>query len=340
MKLLKDAIFKKYFNNHPFNLIDIGASGGIVKEWDKLGASANFIGVEPDRGEFDNLTKSQLSKGNVKYLDTLLYKKSMQSLNFHLFDTQTCSSIFKPNKELLTKFGKADTWTVAESIMLPTDTLDNQLEEHKVYDVDFIKLDTQGSELFILEGASEILKSAVIGLFVEVEFAPVYENQPLFSDVDIFLRKYGFQLVDVCRMKYWKQKIDNKFVKSRGQIVYGDVLYLRDSVELNKAIERNANNGKDFKKAKLLKAAVLTEIYDHMDHGFEILKQGIRAEVFNRDEVRAIRCLIDKEKKFGMEIVNRLPRVRGKERLVNILRGLYHLIQKKENRWTNGAIWR
>ena len=53
--------------------------------------------------------------------------------------------------------------------------------------VDFIKLDTQGSELDILHGAGSLLDNCS-GLQLEVMFSPLYEGQPLFADVDAYLR--------------------------------------------------------------------------------------------------------------------------------------------------------
>lgn len=57
--------------------------------------------------------------------------------------------------------------------------------------VDAIKLDTQGSELDILRGASRALSSCTL-IEIEVEFNPIYEGQNLFCDVDRFLRDRGF----------------------------------------------------------------------------------------------------------------------------------------------------
>src|SRR5207248_2510884 len=59
--------------------------------------------------------------------------------------------------------------------------------------VDFIKLDTQGSELDILQGAGFLLDDC-LGLQLEVMFSPLYEGQPLFADVDTYLRSRGFVL--------------------------------------------------------------------------------------------------------------------------------------------------
>ena len=46
-----------------------------------------------------------------------------------------------------------------------------------------MKIDTQGHELPILKGSVDYLYNA-IGLEIEVEFAQLYRNQPLFNQVD------------------------------------------------------------------------------------------------------------------------------------------------------------
>ena len=83
---------------------------------------------------------------------------------------------------------------------LAVDTLDHQLERHGLDDVDFIKVDTQGSELFVLQGASQVLGQHVVGVEVEVEFASIYGGQPLFADVDRHMREHGFDLFDLRRV--------------------------------------------------------------------------------------------------------------------------------------------
>ena len=35
-----------------------------------------------------------------------------------------------------------------------------------------------------------------IGLEIEIEFSPMYINQPLFGQVNDFLRKQGFEFID------------------------------------------------------------------------------------------------------------------------------------------------
>src|SRR5258707_15700586 len=56
---------------------------------------------------------------------------------------------------------------------------------------EFLKLDTQGADLDILRGAGPLLDGC-LGVEVEVMFAPLYDGQPLFADVDSYLRSRGF----------------------------------------------------------------------------------------------------------------------------------------------------
>ena len=91
---------------------------------------------------------------------------------------------------------------VQKNIRLNTDTLNNQLIKVGVNEVDFIKIDTQGYELPILQGSYDYLDS-VIGLEIEVEFVEMYKGQPLFNEVNGFVKSKGFSLVDLKRY-YWK----------------------------------------------------------------------------------------------------------------------------------------
>lgn len=90
---------------------------------------------------------------------------------------------------------------------------------------DVMKIDTQGTELYVLQGAGRLLDSA-IAVELEVEFVPQYHGQPLFSDVDFFMRQQGFTLRGLKRT-YWRTKTDHVH-SDGGQIIHGDALYLRN----------------------------------------------------------------------------------------------------------------
>lgn len=106
------------------------------------------------------------------------------------------SSGYQTNINFLSKFPDVKRFDVTKQITIKADTLNNQLQKNDISAVDFIKIDTQGYELPILKGGADYLDN-VIGLEIEVEFAPLYENQALFGDVDSFVRGYGFELFDI-----------------------------------------------------------------------------------------------------------------------------------------------
>ncbi len=112
-------------------------------------------------------------------------------------------------------------------IAVATVPLDDCLAAHGVPRADFLELDTQGSELEILAGAERALHDTVVGIQAEVEFAPMYVHQPLFADVDAFLRARGFQLYDLSRYRARRGTVDAA-TPTRGQLLWGHALYLRD----------------------------------------------------------------------------------------------------------------
>ena len=330
--------FEEYFRKYPFTMVDIGASGGAVKEWERLGKYVKIVGFEPDERAYADLVKEKNTGRDIKYLNTLVHKEYNPKAKFNLYKGQQLSSIFFPNVDILSRFGKTDAWEIARSIEVEVDSLDNQLRKNNINDIDFIKLDTQGSELMVLEGAVKTLEGPIFGIHVEIEFNPVYKDQPLFSDVDIFLRKHGFQLFEIMRSKYWKQPIDDKFVKSNGQIMYGDMLYLRDFEHFDGMLKVRPD--KYFRKSKLLKAAAISALYGHMDYAFEMLRNGMRAGLFDDREKMALSRGMDRQKQFHIDLAKRLPDFKGKGTLVKWSGALCRVFKKKEDRWIGGAIWK
>jgi FkbM family methyltransferase len=75
-------------------------------------------------------------------------------------------------------------------------TLDCYCSENNVDQIDFLKLDTQGYEIRVLEGARRLLeRQAVPLIYLEVSFVPLYEDQPLFPQVYQYLYDRHYRMV-------------------------------------------------------------------------------------------------------------------------------------------------
>jgi hypothetical protein len=102
---------------------------------------------------------------------------------------------------------------VVESVAVPSVTLARLFGGRPP---DILKLDLQGAELLALQGAGERI-AEVTALIIEVEFNAIYEGQPLFGEVDAYLRRHGFQLFNLYEL----------WTRPEGRISAGDALYLR-----------------------------------------------------------------------------------------------------------------
>lgn len=314
MDVFIDPAFYNYYQQYPIRLVDIGASGGPQYNWKDAERYLQVIAFEPDERAFANLVKGQTSK--TKYLNTALYKEKT-SLNFHMARKQGVSSILLPNRVFLEKFPEVERFDILETIKIKADTLDNQFQQHQIRDVDFIKLDTQGSELFILEGATRTLND-VFGLEIEVEFIELYQDQPLFSDIDRFVSGFGFQLFDL-KPYYWKRTAGKKYGKQQGQIIFADALYMREA----KSFENTLAMFEDdvLKKSKVLRAVSICILYGYLDYAFEIFNQT--SDVFNSNETQLFRRHIER----SVALESKIPNFPGRALLAAKSYALYRLLR-------------
>jgi hypothetical protein len=190
--------------------------------------------------------------------------------------------------------------------------------------VDFIKVDTQGSELAVLEGSRGILASSVFGLEVEVEFAPMYHGQPLFSDLDSFVRQFGFQLFDQ-RCGYWKRDAGKKYGGPRGQLIFADALYFRTPQSLGEILKRIDEESR--RKSKLLRALSVCMLYGYLDYAFELFDR--LGHYFSAQEIDLFRKKIRRESQLWA----RLPYFPGRGKISALLYSLHRMVRPTHRGW-------
>ena len=119
--------------------------------------------------------------------------------------------------------GKLQYWaglvTTKKSENVSSVTLDNYCDINNVAYIDILKMDIQGAELEALKGANKLLQKKKIKMIVaEVEFRELYKNQPLYIDVAIYLRAYGYSLVGLYDLQY-----------INGTLCWADAIFLLDN---------------------------------------------------------------------------------------------------------------
>lgn len=265
VKFFTDRINKEY----PFTFADIGAMGGIPRKWNLLSEVMNIMAFEPDPREFKKLQ----SVPRTTYFNYALYSRS-QKLKFYLTKETGKSSIYMPNTDLLSSFENTDRFDVVKEEDLGADrvkSLDDIFMESSVPDIDFVKIDTQGSELAILQGGRSKVLPQLFGLNVEMEFIEMYKGQPLFRDVDGYLYDNGFRLMDM-RRYYWKRRDYYNYL-GKGQLILGDALYFKDIDVWLEDLERSSS--KEYIRSKIYKAILICMVYKTFDYAVSLVKTGL-----------------------------------------------------------------
>lgn len=162
-----------------FVYVDCGARGEDNHPFLHAFPGAQYIGFEADAEES---ARVQAKLKNGRKIFPVAVGRTNETLPFYVTKNPACSSFLEPNQLFFGQFLDAAGDTEIRSIIkLPVVTLDDYLPKVDVHSIDFIELDTQGSELDILKGAENFLKDSVLGLRIEVEFSPIYKNQPCFQ---------------------------------------------------------------------------------------------------------------------------------------------------------------
>ena len=165
------------------------------------------------RGEFTNILKSvwpscnvqqfEADKRNEQYLQSdavfEVLGDTERAVEFFTVDdngwgSTTGASIFKEN---------TDVYSTCKPIIRQMKQLDSFVTEP----VDFIKIDTQGSELFILEGAKNLLKIKPRFILLECSYIHYNEGAPLISEVFNYMNKINYKPVDLINNSYLEDKL-------------------------------------------------------------------------------------------------------------------------------------
>jgi hypothetical protein len=134
-------------------------------------------------------------------------------------------------------------------------------------EIDFLKIDVQGAELKVLHGAPRLAATALV-MEIEVEFVQLYQGQPLFADVDIYMRSQGFQLHALPHgtQYYYAPVIDHdQPLAGLNQLIWSDAIYI-PNFETVAALPR---------ARRLKMAALLHDFYGSWDLVLHILQIGL-----------------------------------------------------------------
>jgi FkbM family methyltransferase len=324
MDIFLDPRFSEDYTQHPLVLVDVGARGGLNRNWAAARQHLRVIGFEPERQEFDALTARHATDAGAPRVLNVALHNAAGPVRFNVARDRGLSSVFEPNRAFLDAFPESARFDIVDVQEVAGDTLDHVIDVAGETEVDFLKVDTQGSELLVLQGAANTLASKVTGVEVEVEFTPIYRQQPLFADVDAYLRERGFLLFDL-RPCYWKRAAGRAVGGPRGQIVWADALYLKSGDALAAMV---AAFPSELQRSKVLKAITISLLYGYHDYALELARQSGGA--LGDTDRRTIESLLMSAVSGG----GALQKMPGRRHVASALHRLWRVVRQRGDDWS------
>ncbi len=188
-------LLKRLLKGKKIVALDVGAQGGFNSDNffpQKYNLFFQDILVEPIKTEAEKLNdnKFTINKGFWSKKE----KKELYILDRRLGS----SSMYKPERENFDlhniKVKDFDNYAVTRSVEIDCDTIESQLSELKIKDLDYLKIDTQGAELEILKGIGNYRPLLIK---IETHFFSMYKNVPSWNKLINCLYELNYVLIDL-----------------------------------------------------------------------------------------------------------------------------------------------
>ena len=226
----------------PKDLLDIGANKGefatMFKEY--FPSAKRFLLIEA------NQDCSPILETLPFDYKICLLSCSNKEVDFYVDqnDSSGSGNSYYPQNYLANRFKKK---------VMKTITLEKLFKDIN-YSFEFIKLDTQGSELDILKGGLNILNNAkfVIIECMNSKLRNYNEGSPTEDEVINFMKSKGFNYHLVVDEHIWQDKIDNNYKFKYGTVFQRDYLFTRNKLKGSKVLRINLFLDKLLVKNKIL----------------------------------------------------------------------------------------
>lgn len=259
-------------------VLDAGARGDLFSPIDEVDASERtVIRVEPDpnaeiRGQADHVLRSAL------------WSRAGQ-LDLHLTAAPTCSSIHPPDARLVDGFEPVigrRARHIVDVVEVECVSLDAAVAADGVPSPDLIKLDIHGSELEALEGAGAALRDTVVAVLVECWPVRLHRGQASMGALHGLLEDSGFMLVDAA-LGRWPRTTRGGVLRSRGQVVQMELLYLVDAL---------GDRAAGFQRERLLKLVAVADLFGHSALAEQMMEAADSAGVLARGDAERIEATL------------------------------------------------
>jgi FkbM family methyltransferase len=192
----------KLITKKQVTIFDVGAcTGEMTFKYKSLFKNSTIYCFEPFIPSYEILKKSTSGYAKIKCYNVAL-SDITGTVDFHV------NQYYPTNSMLATHVDSGKNWNdevfvTKEVIKIKSLTLDDFVTQNQIDQIDILKMDTQGTEYQILEGASKFLGQNKISLiYLEIIIMPTYQDQKNLDEILLLLRRKGFVLYNLYNLSY------------------------------------------------------------------------------------------------------------------------------------------
>jgi FkbM family methyltransferase len=209
-------------NNGEFNVVDniikekdvvfdIGANVGSWSKYVLLKSDKIFLNsFEPVKSTYDILCKNFINT-NVKCYNYAVSKNNEDKVFYFYGPTlqlSELSTLYKRGDDVENKFNLKH-----HKINVKCITVDTFCKDNNINYIDFLKIDTEGAELDVLEGSYEMINNDKVK-YIQFEYGGCYldSNQTLKVAFDLLQLKYNIYRIlsgGLLHLEKWNNKYEN-----------------------------------------------------------------------------------------------------------------------------------
>jgi hypothetical protein len=173
-------------------LVDVGASIGPPEAWEPIAPSSIYLGFDPDQRDTHQLEGSPFLKAFV--VNQAVVADPGNRAHFFLTRSPYCSSTLRPREADLADYIFSDLFDVEREVDVAAGTIEQALDQLQLKAVDWLKTDSQGTDLRLYTSLSRAARAGILAVDVEPGLIDAYEGEDLFVDAHARLVADGFWL--------------------------------------------------------------------------------------------------------------------------------------------------
>jgi FkbM family methyltransferase len=177
-------------------LLDVGASGDPPEVWRPFAHCSTFVGFDPDLREMRETTNGPYRR-SILVNCAVIADPAQREAKVFLTRSPYCSSTLEPDLPALQDYIFADLFEVERETKVAAETINSVVARLKLDRLDWIKIDTQGTDLRVFRSIDPTLRSKILAVDIEPGLIEAYKGEDTFLTAHAALIEDGFWVSDL-----------------------------------------------------------------------------------------------------------------------------------------------